>query len=66
MISQTKSKGPETFPTIVVLGRKVESNGVYSAVFCADSESSIISALRSLFRREIDKACIQAAVNGFK
>ena len=51
----TISKGPVPFPTIVVLGQKVSSN-VASIVqfFCADSESGIRFALRSLFWREID------------
>ena len=50
------NKGPVTLPTIVVLGQRVRSNlvSMYSPVFCADSESGLRFALRSLFWREID------------
>ena len=48
-------KGPVTLPTIVVLGQKVRSNLVSIVqFFCADSESGIRFALRSLFWREIN------------
>ena len=44
--SKTTGKGPVTFPIILVLGPKVESNVVFKVqFFCADSESGIRFAL---------------------
>ena len=50
VLERISDKGPVTFPTIVVLGPKVNSNDVSIVqFFCADSEYGIRFALSSLF-----------------